>query len=66
MSIVQEKDFKFLCQKEIKFVQEYNKLKTIYFEEKLIKSLQTFYRDLGNEKTKKNKMDKIEAIEPNL
>lgn len=66
MSIVQEKDFKFLCQKEIKFVQEYNKLKTIYFEEKLIKSLPTFYRDLGNEKTKKNKMDKIEAIEPNL
>ena len=66
MSIVQEKDFKFLCQKEIKFVQEYNKLKTIYFEEKLIKSLPTFYRDLGNEKTKKNKLDKIEAIEPNL
>ena len=66
MSIVQEKDFKFLCQKEIKFVQEYNKLKTVYFEEKLIKSLPTFYRDLGNEKTKKNKMDKIEAIEPNL
>ena len=47
-------------------MQEYNKLKTIYFEEKLIKSLPTFYRDLGNEKTKKNKMDKIEAIEPNL
>jgi len=47
-------------------VLEYNKSKTVYFEEKLIKSLPTFYRDLGNEKTKKNKMDKIEAIEPNL
>jgi len=66
MSIIQEKDYKFLCQKEVKFVQEYNKLKTSYFEEKLIKSLPTFYRDLGNEKSRKNKMDKIEPIEPNL